>query len=177
MFSIKPIPELIDYCERLVMQTDFGKGVKGKGTTEQQLTGMICENTIKDALNLPLVQSTDTPDSGWDFTWNTSKIDIKGQARRVDPLPFFGCNFIARQFNRTCDYLLFTSYNKLTDNVTVCGIISKQHFLDTATYCPAGTTRPKTDGTCFTMTQPMYEILVSQLMPLNSWGDLDKEVK
>lgn len=177
MFSIKPIAELIDYCERLVMYTDYGKGVKGKGTPEQQLTGMICENAVKDALNLPLVKEGSEPDAGLDFAWNGQRIDIKGQARSCDPLPSYACNFIARQFNRTCDYLLFTSLNKLTDNVTVCGIISKQKFLDTATYFPAGTQRPKTDGTCFTMTQPMYEIAISQLSPLNSWDDLDKETR
>ncbi len=159
------------------MYTDFGLNVEGKGSYEQQRTGMICENAVKDALNLPLVSEDSHVDTGWDFAWNGQRIDVKGQMRTCDPRITFACNFIARQLSRTCDYLLFTSYNKLTDNVTVCGIISKQKFLDTSTYFPAGTQRPKTDGTCFTMTQPMYEIAISQLSPLNSWNDLDTEVK
>lgn len=159
------------------MYTDYGKGVKGKGTPEQQLTGMICENAVKDALNLPLVKEGSEPDAGWDFAWNGQRIDVKGQTRTCDPRITFACNFMARQLSRTCDYLLFTSYNKLTDNVTVCGIISKQKFLDTATYFPAGTQRPKADGTTFTMNQAMYEIAINQLSPLNSWDDLDKDTR
>lgn len=175
MIRIRPTEGMLHYCQSLVADTDFGKGVPGSGNQEQQYVGMVCENAVKYVLGFPVVTNS-SPDPGWDFMLNGKRVDIKGQGRTVDPRQSFVCNFVARQKPRQTDFYLFASFNKKTGIVTICGLIEKGKFFKQASFFAEGDVRRRSDGSAFSVKSPMYEIGMKYLEPVNCLDDLRAKI-
>jgi hypothetical protein len=171
MFSIQSTDEQRRYAREMINAINFGnRGGKTKedgnnGTKEEQFIGVLGEIILFDFFGKPRPtineKQKDFGDNGVDIIIGEQKIDIKTMGRNCEPKKTFINNLHGDQVRGYYknDAYIFTSYNKKTDTLTICGWVTKEEFFERADFYPKGTVRknPKKE---FTVRSPkgLYEI-------------------
>ena len=144
-------------CWDFLSKNNMGNRHSANGNKEQQFVGLLGEITIKNYFGVKH-NWVNGFDGGYDFIYNNKKIDVKTMGRNVTPKDFYVNNFISFQKNFHCDYYIFTSLNKKTNELFICGYLSKKDLLEKATLYKKGTIRNRENGTTFKMKTDTYEI-------------------
>lgn len=176
MFKIKISNELITHCQDQVEKHNFGMRRIANGTQERQLTGIIGQSAIMELFGLGYVDGDAGFDNGVDIEYNHKKIDVKTMGRTTDVRPDYTNNFLKLQDCFNPDIYLFCSYNKNTQELTVCGWISKDDFIEKRKFYPRGSIRTRTDGSSFRTFADLFEIDVVDLNDTTSFEDLKKQL-
>lgn len=177
MFSIIPKENIIQHAKNLVENKNFGKRHTGNGNKEQQFTGILGECVICDLFRKPFPSPIQNDfDGGVDFKLFENKVDVKTMGRTTDPKDYFVNNFIKFQDIFNPDIYLFCSYNKKTNNFTICGWIGKEDFEKKRILYEKGAIRKRSDGTEFVCTYDNYEIKNSDLNQVNSIDELYRAI-
>ena len=155
--NLKIPKELKVKCWNFLKKNNLGNRLEANGNKEQQFVGLIGEIMVVNLFGLEYKFSQGF-DGGFDFIYKGKKIDVKTMGRTVDPKPYFVNNFIAFQKDFNCDYYIFTSLNKKTNELTICGYLSKEDLLKKSTLYKKGTKRTRTNGTSFILKADTYEI-------------------
>tara|TARA_R110002124_G_scaffold2018_1_gene13218 strand:+ start:42 stop:542 length:501 start_codon:yes stop_codon:yes gene_type:complete len=155
--NLKIPKELKVKCWDFLKKNNLGNRLEANGNKEQQFVGLIGEIMVVNLFGLEYKFSQGF-DGGFDFIYKGKKIDVKTMGRTVDPKPYFVNNFIAFQKDFNCDYYIFTSLNKKTNELTICGYLSKEDLLKKSTLYKKGTKRTRTNGTSFVLKADTYEI-------------------
>jgi hypothetical protein len=148
--NLKIPKELKVKCWNFLKKNNLGNRLEANGNKEQQFVGLIGEIMVVNLFGLEYKFSQGF-DGGFDFIYKGKRIDVKTMGRTVEPKPYFVNNFIAFQKDFNCDYYIFTSLNKKTNELTICGYLSKEDLLK-------GTKRTRTNGTSFILKTDTYEI-------------------
>ena len=152
-------------------ENNLGQRGYADGSPEEQLIGILGENTICDVLELPLMNSQGY-DGGYDIVLNGKNIDIKTMGRTVYPKSNYVNNLVAMQLKNSSDIYLFCSYHKHNYELTLCGWIDKKNFKKKAKLYKDGQIRYRYDGTTFKTKSDLYEIENKLLNPINNIKDL-----
>ena len=155
--NLKIQKELKVKCWDFLKKNNLGNRLEANGNKEQQFVGLIGEIMVVNLFGLEYKFSQGF-DGGFDFIYKGKRIDVKTMGRTVDPKPYFVNNFIAFQKDFNCDYYIFTSLNKKTNELTICGYLSKEDLLKKSTLYKKGTKRTRTNGTSFILKADTYEI-------------------
>ena len=155
--NLKIPKELKVKCWNFLKKNNLGNRLEANGNKEQQFVGLIGEIMVVNLFGLEYKFSQGF-DGGFDFIYKGKRIDVKTMGRTVDPKPYFVNNFIAFQKDFNCDYYIFTSLNKKTNELTICGYLSKEDLLKKSTLYKKGTKRTRTNGTSFILKADTYEI-------------------
>lgn len=139
------IRQSVMVCDR----TNFGKRGVDDGTKEQQLHGIIAQNCMALAFGFPFVKPSDTWDGGFDFRISDQKIDIKSVTRTVQAKPEYECFVVTEQLRYDVQVYLFTSYNKRANQLTICGWLPKDIFMQRSRAIKRGDVIQRDDGTSF----------------------------
>jgi len=172
MIKIKINDGLIDFVEDLLKKHNFGNRGFADGNYEEQKTGLIGQTAIQRNFNLPDPEGSNGFDGGEDFRFNNLVIDVKTMGRKVDPKPEYVNNFIGLQKDYKSEILIFCSFNKITNILTVCGWISKKEFIKKANFYPKGTMRFRDDGTSFITKADLFEIKNKNLNQVYTFNEL-----
>ena len=164
--NIKIPKELKIKCWNYLQKNNLGNRSEANGNKEQQLVGLIGEIMTLNFFGLEHKLSNGF-DGGFDFTYKGKKIDVKTMGRTVDPRPDYINNFIAFQKDFDCDYYIFNSLNKKTNNLTICGFVSKEDLLKKSVYRKKGTKVERSNGTHFYLKTNNYSIENSKLNNIN----------
>lgn len=165
MISLLIPQELKVLCLNHLKDNSMGHRDKFNGSVEKQYAGLIAENMVRNYYGLPY-EFGESFDGGFDFELKGKKVDVKTMIRSVDPKPHYANNFVAYQKDFECDILYFTSINKKTSTLWLCGVMYKKDFLDQASFFEKGDTRTRDDGTEFELEAPLYEITNKLLIPI-----------
>ena len=125
---------------------------------------------------LPLINGSTGFDNGEDIKYNDLVIAVKTMGRNCDVRPDFVNNLFGLQKEYNTDIYVFTSTNKITNVLTVCGWVDKKQFLEKASIFPEGSTRYRSDGTKFKTYAELYEINNQDLFQVSSIDDLKKQL-
>ncbi|TYP48147.1 hypothetical protein [Thermosediminibacter litoriperuensis] len=172
MIDCKVTGEQIKYAEDLVNRCNFGRRGRGDGNREQQFVGVLGQTVVADLLNLERPKGGEGFDGGYDVKINDKKVDIKTMGRTVPMQEHYVHNFVGYQVGYDVDYLIFCSFNKTNNILTVCGYISKSDFLKKADFYEEGAIRTRDNGTNFKTKAPLYEICQKDLHPINRIEDI-----
>lgn len=176
MIDYKTDEEQIKYAWDLVTAYNFGQRGRGDGNRNQQFVGILGQTIIADILQLERPKGETGFDGGYDLIINNKKVDIKTMGRTVPVKEHYVHNFIGYQLKYEVDYLLFLSYNKRNNIMTICGYIPKDEFLIKANFYPRGAKRTRDDGTSFYSKAPLYEIGQNDLYPINNIKDIVNKI-
>ena len=172
MFSIKVRPEIIWHCQEQIKKYNFGQRSVANGTPDQQLTGIIGQSVIMDLFGLGLVDGSTGYDGGVDIVYEGVSVDVKTMGRTTDVRENYVNNFIALQKSFDTDVYVFCSYNKMKNELTICGWITKAEFLKKADFFPKDSVRTRSDGTIFKTFADLYEIANKDLVDVSSIDEL-----
>lgn len=145
-----------------LQENNIGQRGKADGNKTQQYVGLLGEIAVKRLFGISDELEAGF-DGGYDFKHNDRKIDVKTMGRSVEVQPHFVNNFWAYQKNLKADTYIFTSLNKKTYELTICGWIDKEKMEEVAEKFKKGTMRTLTDGTKFPLKGPMWEVAMSDL--------------
>ncbi len=172
MLKIKVKDEILKHCKEQVEKYNFGQRGVADGNKEEQFVGCVGESVIREFFGLEWVDGDKGFDGGKDIEYEGIKIDVKTMGRTTDVKPFYVNNFIGLQKSYEVDVYIFTSFNKLKNELTICGWIHKEELLQKASFFPKGTKRYRSDGTFFETKADLYEIENSKLYDVNSIDEL-----
>jgi len=170
MLTLKTDMKQYWYAKELVQNGNFGRRGEFDGNYDQQLLGMLAQTIVADYFGIPRPVDNGKADGGVDYRLAGHTIDIKTMGRTVDMQDHFVHNLYGAQAKFNTDILLFASYNKRKDELTVCGWLPKQDFLTKATFYESGTVRHRDNGTSFTVRgkHGNYEIPQTELNAFNN---------
>lgn len=171
MLNIKLKKDIVLKSIKHNKENNLGQRGYADGSPEEQLIGILGENTICDVLELPLMNSQGY-DGGYDIVLNGKNIDIKTMGRTVYPKSNYVNNLVAMQLKNSSDIYLFCSYHKHNYELTLCGWIDKKNFKKKAKLYKDGQIRYRYDGTTFKTKSDLYEIENKLLNPINNIKDL-----
>lgn len=177
MFKVKIKQEIVDHCQKLMKQTNFGKRGEADGNQSEQLRGIVGQCVIMDMLKLPLMESNGFSDGGIDFIYGNKSYDVKTMGRNCDPKPYFVNNLIGLQKDYKVDRYIFGSINRQDMTMTICGWVNKEDFYKRANFFPKGMTRTRDDGTTFVAKTDLYELSNRMLNNVIDLDDLLFELK
>ncbi|KGG81215.1 hypothetical protein Y919_01525 [Caloranaerobacter azorensis H53214] len=172
MIDYKVTDEQIKYAKDLVHSCNFGQRGRGDGNREQQFVGILGQTVVADLLNLERPKGGEGFDGGYDIEINNKKVDIKTMGRTVPMQEHYVHNFIGYQAKYNVDYLIFCSFNKTNNILTICGYISKSDLLEKAKFYEEGTIRTRDNGTSFRTKAPLYEICQKNLHSIDCIKDI-----
>ena len=172
MIRLKISNEQIEYAKYLVNNCNYGNRGKFDGDKSKQLVGMLAQTVLADYLRQPRPDTSVGFDGGYDYIINGKKVDVKCMSRKGYVIGNYVHNLIAYQKKYDVDYYIFTSLCTATNELEVCGVISKQDFYNMATFYKEGTTRYK-GHTPFTLQAPTYEL---QQYRLHLVGNVEDDV-
>lgn len=158
MLVIKVTEELIRHCEQQIEKFNFGQRNTANGSKEQQLTGIIGQSVVMKLFDFGFVTGEYGFDDGIDFVYNNQKIDVKTMGRTTDVRASYTNNFLKLQDYFQTDLYIFCSYNKIKKEVTICGWIDKENFIQKRRFYPKGSIRKRGDTTQFQTFADLYEI-------------------
>ena len=144
-------------CWKYLKENNLGNRHSANGNKEQQFVGLIGEIITKKYFGIEHKWLKGF-DGGYDFIYNNKKIDVKTMGRNVTPKDFYVNNFISFQKDFDCDYYILTSLNKKTNELFICGYLSKTELLDKAILYKKGAIRHRENGTTFKMKADTFEI-------------------
>ena len=171
MLNLKLNKEVFKQSLKFGQKNNLGQRGHADGSPEEQLIGILGENTICDVLELPLMNSQGY-DGGYDIVLNGKNVDIKTMGRTVYPKSNYVNNLVAMQLKNSSDIYLFCSYHKHNYELTLCGWIDKKNFKKKAKLYKDGQIRYRYDGTTFKTKSDLYEIENKLLNPINNIKDL-----
>ena len=177
MFKVKVNQDIIEYCKNQVDKYNFGKRSSANGNKEQQLTGIIGQSVVMNLFGLGNVNGEDGFDDGVDILYNNKKIDVKTMGRKSDVKQNYTNNFLKLQDHYSTEIYIFCSYHKTKEELTICGWIEKQDFINKRRYYPKGTERKRFDGTTFETFADLYEIDNKDLNQVNNIDELKQQLK
>mgnify|MGYP003150306556 FL=1 len=177
MFKVKVNQDIIQYCKNQVDKYNFGKRSSANGNKEQQLTGIIGQSVVMNLFGLGNVNGEDGFDDGVDILYNNKKIDVKTMGRKSDVKQNYTNNFLKLQDHYSTEIYIFCSYHKIKEELTICGWIEKQDFINKRRYYPKGTERKRFDGTTFETFADLYEIDNKDLNQVNNIDELKQQLK
>ena len=172
MFIVKVEQSLIDYCTNQVSKYNFGKRNTANGNQDQQLTGIIGQSALMQLFGLGQVDGKHGFDNGVDILFNNKKIDVKTMGRTTNVKSYYTNNFLKLQDYFETEIYIFCSYHKTKKEVTICGWITKEHFVLKRRYYKKGSTRTRSNGTSFKTFADLYEIDNKDLNNINSIEEL-----
>lgn len=140
MIQIHLKQSIIDYSKELVKNNNFGQRSYDNGSEKEQLIGIVSENTIRDYLGYELIEAKGF-DGGYDIMYKGMRTDIKSMTRKVEPKPYYVNNIFDAQIKHNSEAYIFSSLNVLNKILTICGWITKDEFINKATFYPKGTER------------------------------------
>lgn len=145
MFDIKIKPQIKEYSLSLIKKYNFGKRNINNGTIDQQLTGIIGQNTILHECNMDLIKGDTGFDGGKDMKVGQNIVDIKTMTRTVRPKINYINNFEPLQDKNIykTNVYIFASLNKKNDILTVCGWISRNGLRQKGKFYKKGDIRPR----------------------------------
>ena len=160
---MKPTNEQIDWVVAYLQKHNLGMRGVFDGDCDRQFYGLLAEIMVKDLLKQPRPDmdfSAPNPfgDGGFDFIYNSKKVDVKCERRNVTFKPHFVHNLVGNQIWYKTDYYLFCSWNVPRYSLKICGIISKGDFAQLARFYKKGESRKRDDGTEFFLQADLYEI-------------------
>lgn len=138
-------------------ENNIGNRFEFNGNKEQQFVGLVGEIIIKRLFGLDH-EFKNGFDGGFDFVYKGLKIDVKTMGRNVDVKDYFVNNFVAHQKKFDCDIYIFCSLNKKTNELTICGFLSKKELLKKSIYRKKGETMQRSNGTTFVLKTNNYQI-------------------
>jgi hypothetical protein len=173
-FTVDVHPRVLEESQTLASSVNLGRRGDGSdGTPEQQLVGILGQNTINFAIGRKFMRPSSRHDGGVDFELFGLTFDVKTMTRAVDPKLEYVNNLIASQVAFDVDAYLFLSFNRASNRITVCGWLPKDDFLARAKLYAAGQTRHRNDGTSFEMKADTFEIPNAALYSTaTSWPEL-----
>jgi hypothetical protein len=177
MFKIKVSDEIILHCQGQIEKFNFGKRGVADGTPEQQLTGIIGQSVVMQIFKQGLVDGSKGFDDGADLMINQKKVDVKTMGRTTDVRQNYTNNFLAVQDKFDTDLYIFCSFNKKTNELTVCGLISKILFGQKRKFFPKGSTRNRSDGSSFLTFSDLFEIDIVDILDIQNEQDLITKVE
>lgn len=144
-------------CWNYLSKNNMGNRHSANGNKEQQFVGLIGEVLTKSIFGLKHEYKNGF-DGGFDLEYKGNKIDIKTMGRTVNMKPYFVHNFIGFQKHFNCDIYIFNSLNKKTNNLEVCGWVTKDELINKSYFYKKGEIRNRDNGTFFKMKTDTYEI-------------------
>ena len=138
-------------------ENNIGNRFEGNGNKEQQFVGLVGEIMVKRLFGFDH-EFKKGFDGGFDFKYKGFKIDVKTMGRNVDVKDYFVNNFVEHQIKYDCDIYIFCSLNKQSNELTICGFITKKELLNVGTLVKKGSTRYRKDGSTFKSRTAMFEI-------------------
>lgn len=180
MIKFTPTDEQKEYAKNLVENTNFGIRGDFDGNKYQQYVGILGQTVVADWLGMERPKDNGGFDGGIDFIINNITIDLKTMTRNVDMRPEYVHNLYGGQIHYETDIFMFANYNKYTEDITLCGWIPKELFLDYAKFYPEGTKRKRDNGTWLVVRgkKGMYEIKQRDLFHIpNNAKDFIKLIK
>ena len=166
MFKIKVSDQIKEHCIKQIQKYNFGKRGVADGSKREQLTGIIGESVVADICGKPLVDGSSGFDGGEDIKIGDYSVDVKTMGRTTAVRYGYINNFLALQQSYATDVYIFTSLNKKTDYLTICGWLPKNELLEKAILYKKGTTRKRFDGTEIVLDTDNYEIDNKFLRPV-----------
>lgn len=154
---IKVPKELKEECWEYLQENNMGNRHSANGNKEEQFVGLIGEVLTKKLFKKKHTFKNGF-DGGYDFIHRTKKVDVKTMGRTVDVKDYFVHNFIAFQETYNCDIYIFNSLNKKTNELNICGWITKADLFKNAIFYKKGTIRKRSNDTSFKMKTDTYEI-------------------
>lgn len=177
MININPTNEQIKLAKELTEKYNFGNRGRGDGNQRMQEVGILGQIVFADLFKMDRPTGESGFDGGFDFVINGNKVDVKTMSRTVDVKPHYVHNFIGYQLKYDCSYYIFQSYNTVTNTMCICGVISKEEFLEKSNYYRKGDKRYRDDGTYFYSRAPLYEIRQKNLIEVNSLEEILNIIK
>jgi len=149
--------ELKRNCWDYLSKNNMGNRHSANGNKEQQFVGLLGEVLTKSVFGLNH-KYTNGFDGGFDFEYKGNKIDVKTMGRTVNMKPYFVHNFIGFQKDFDCDIYIFNSLNKKTNDLEICGWVTKNELISKSSFYKKGDVRTRDDGSSFKMKADTYEI-------------------
>lgn len=115
-------------------------------------------------------------DGGVDILFNNKKIDVKTMGRKTDVRPNYTNNFLKLQDYLDTELYIFCSYHKIKKEITVCGWIGKEDFINKRKFYPKGTIRTRFDNSTFKTFSDLYEIDNTDLNKVNNFNELKQQL-
>lgn len=176
MFDLTVSEEVVEYARGVLAKHNFGRRGVGDGSGEEQLTGLVGQSVIQDLFGYPRTDGSSGPDGGVDLVFHGLSIDVKTMGRGHRPRPEWANNFSSLQEHFPTDLLLFCSYNRKMQILTVCGWTCKNLFLRIADRFPKGTFRFREDGSSFPLKADLYEMSNQDLYSARTFGALAEDM-
>ncbi len=176
MINLKVTKEVIEHSKKQIDTHNFGQRFEFNGNKEQQLTGVIGQSVIMYYFDLGFVENNGF-DDGFDLIYCGLKIDVKTMGRKTSVKPYFTNNFVALQDKFNPDAYIFCSYNTITQELTICGWVSKQQFIKKRKFYQKGTKRIRGDGSFFETKADLYEIDMLDINDVVDFDDLKSQLK
>ena len=153
MLKLKVRDEQISYVKNLLKTKNFGRRGDGSkkynnGNKEEQFVGILGEVVVADLFGQPRPGNKETEndkkgDGGVDLIIHNQKIDIKTMGRNCSVKDYFVHNLYGEQVGKYYknNIYIFTSLNKQTMELTICGWVTKTEFFRRANFYPYGSIR------------------------------------
>tara|TARA_R100000664_G_C2661158_1_gene77309 strand:+ start:48 stop:554 length:507 start_codon:yes stop_codon:yes gene_type:complete len=152
------IPKKIkETCWKFLSNHTLGNRGIADGNKKEQFVGLVGEVLTKEIFGIKH-KFENGFDGGFDFKYQNKKIDVKTMSRIVDIKDHYVHNFIAFQQNYNCDVYIFNSINKKTNELTICGWVTKKELKERSIFYKKGTIRKRSDGSSFKMKADTFEI-------------------
>lgn len=170
MIRLKISKEQIEYAKYLVNNCNYGNRGKFDGDKSKQLVGMLAQTVLADYIRQPRPEISHGFDGGYDYIINGKKVDVKCMNRKVYMLGHYVHNLVAFQKDYDVDYYIFTSLCTSTNELEICGVISKENFYKYAKLYPQGTVR-RNQHKSFKLDTDLYELEQYKLATLGDVVD------
>jgi hypothetical protein len=177
MFTVKVEDKILRHCNKQLESYNFGNRRTANGTKPQQLTGIVGQSVVMNIFNQGFIKGNEGFDKGIDILYNNLKIDVKTMGRTTDVSSNYTNNFLKLQDYFETEIYIFCSYHKTKQEITLCGWIGKEDFVNKRKFYPKGSTRKRFDQSTFTTFADLYEIDNEQLNDIISVDDLKEQLK
>jgi len=142
MFRLNLLPGDLEAAREAIKVSSIANHGKWDGSEEKQAIGLAAQVRVaQEFYPNTCLEDYLKPgfDGGFDIPICDHKIDVKTAIRDFcDPKPHYLAGVIDFQKDHPCTDYIFTSYNKKTSMLTVCGWITKKEFFATAIFYARG---------------------------------------
>lgn len=175
MFDLKINEEQIVDATLYVQNHKLGSRGRFNGNRTNQVVGVVGENMVRELFGFEPMHE-DGFDGGFDIKFGDKYIDVKTMGRNVKVKDDFVNNIVASQIKFKATHFIFTSLNKKTRTLTICGWISKDDLLKKATFGRVGDEIKRSNGTSFKLGTDSYFIKNSALNQVYSPFELESQL-
>jgi len=157
-------------CE--LAKGSFGRRGCLDGDYNRQYTGLLGETVIADFFGFDRPVYTGNPDK-CDFDLCGQKIDVKTEKTRAPFRREYYHSALEIQLEKICNWIMFAKYVYPHNQITVCGIVRKSHFLSNAKKLKIGDSFPSSGKP---VSIPCRSIAHCEIIELYNYDDLKYEV-